>query len=191
MDVFRLAATDQQDRFKMRTVRTKVYSFDELTEDAKLTVIGNLSDINVNYEWWESTYEDAKNIGLKITSFDIGRASICEGSLIWDVAEVTNAIIKEHGETCATFETAKQYLTDYNNLVVKYSDGIKTDIVAEGNEYDFDQEADDLDANFLQSILEDYRMILSKEYDYLTSSEAIKESIEANSYEFLENGNIF
>jgi hypothetical protein len=47
-----------------------------------------------------------------------------------------------------------------------------------------------MEGEFLKSLLEDYRIILSKEYDYLTSRESIIETIEANEYEFDENGNI-
>ena len=50
-----------------RTIRTKVYLFSELSDQAKQKVIEDNYDINVDYEWWESAYEDAANIGLKIT----------------------------------------------------------------------------------------------------------------------------
>ena len=49
-----------------RTIRTKVYLFSELSEKVKQKVINDNYDINVDYEWWESAYEDAANIGLKI-----------------------------------------------------------------------------------------------------------------------------
>ena len=62
-----------------RTIRTKVYLFSELSDQAKQKVIEDNYDINVDYEWWESAYEDAANIGLKITGFDIDRGSYCNG----------------------------------------------------------------------------------------------------------------
>jgi hypothetical protein len=49
----------------------------------------------------------------------------------------------------------------------------------------------ELDNEFKKSIEEDYRRLLSKEYDYLTSAEAIKETIEANDYEFLSTGKMY
>src|SRR5689334_19678539 len=42
----------------MRTIRTKIYKFSELTEDAKKKAIENLSDINADYSWWDFVYED-------------------------------------------------------------------------------------------------------------------------------------
>jgi len=59
----------------MRTIETTVYKFDELSDEAKQQSIENLYDLNVDYEWWDCTYEDAENIGLKISEFDLDRAS--------------------------------------------------------------------------------------------------------------------
>ena len=58
---------------KMRedTVTTKVYPFDELSDAAKETAIEKLWDINGDYEWWASTCEDAKTIGLAIIAFEV------------------------------------------------------------------------------------------------------------------------
>ncbi len=41
---------------------------------------------------------------------------------------------------------------------------------------------------FLNSLIEDYSIILQKESEYLMSNEAIIETIEANEYEFKANG---
>ena len=59
--------------------KTKVYPFDELSEDAKQRALESLFDVNVYYEWWDSTHEDAALIGLKITEFDVDRDSFCRG----------------------------------------------------------------------------------------------------------------
>ena len=70
------------------------------------------------------------------------------------------------------------------------SDGVNTDIVAEDNEYDFDNDCGELDAEFTKSIFEDYRILLQKECEYLNSDEAIIETIEANDYYFTKDGSI-
>ena len=174
----------------MRIKETKIYHFEELTEDAKEKAVQNLYDINVDTQWWDCTFEDAKMIGLKITGFDIDRGAYCEGSFIDGAEDAANNSISEHGESCETYKDAASYIKDRADLVKKYSDGVNLDIVAEGNEYDFDNDCDDLDSEFLKTILEDYRIILSKEYDYLTSNEAIINTIQANEYEFTENGKL-
>lgn len=171
-----------------KIIKTTVYNFDELSDKAKEKAIQELYDCNVDSEWWNCTYEDAENIGLKITSFDIDRASYVKGNFIESAEETAEKIIKEHGESCETYKTASNYLKDRAELVKKYSDGINFDKVSEDNEYDFDNECDDLDAEFLKSLCEDYRIILSKEYDYLTSEEAIIETIKANDWTFTKDG---
>lgn len=172
----------------MKTVQVNIYKFSELSETAKQKAIEKHSDINVDYQWWECTYEDAKNIGLKITGFDLDRADYCKGEFIETPTYIANKIMTEHGEHCETYKTAVNFLAEYVNLAERYSDGIKTDIVTEENEYEFDSEADELETEFLSSLLEDYKTILKHEYEYLTSEEAIIETIEANEYEFTEDG---
>jgi hypothetical protein len=167
-----------------------LYQFAELSEDAKQKAIEKLSDINVDYDWWSSTYEDAERIGLKLTGFDLDRNRHCKGLFIDSALECSNKITKDHGETCETYKTASQFITDYDKLVEKYSDGVHKDKVTWENETDFDNEADDLENDFLNSILEDYAIILQNECDYLQSEEAIIETIEANEYWFDEKGNL-
>jgi len=151
---------------------TKVYPFDELTDEAKETVIQNYYNINVDYEWWECLYEDAKTVLLKIDGFDLDRNRSCTGGFIEAADDTAKAILENHGKACETYQTASEYLEERQKLVEKYSDGITIDVVAEDNEYDFDNECDDLDTEFLRSILEDYSIMLQKEYEYETSEEA-------------------
>ena len=66
----------------MKTHTINTYSFNELSEEAQQKAIENLSDINVNFDWWNFTYEDAKNIGLKITSFDLDRRRHAKGQFL-------------------------------------------------------------------------------------------------------------
>jgi len=172
----------------MRTVEIKLFSFDELSEDAKAKVIANNYDINVSYDWWCHIYEDAANIGLKLDSFDLGRNRHTTGEFMQDADHCARQILAEHGETCETYKLAKNYFSEYNDLVTKYSDGIQTDKVTEGNEYEFDQEADDLESEFLKDLLEDYASILQRECDYQQSEEAIIETLVCNGCEFTEDG---
>lgn len=174
----------------MKTVTINIYQFSELSDEAKEKAINNLSDSNVDSDWWDSICEDAAQVNIKIKSFDIDRGSYLNAKFIESAYNTANLIILNHGESCETYKTAKTFINDYNELVCKYSDGIKTDIVAEGNEYNFDNEAEDLENDFLQSISEDYRIILSNEYDYLTSETAIIETIEANEYYFYSDGKL-
>jgi hypothetical protein len=171
----------------MRTemIEKKYYKFDELSEDAKQKAIEKLYDLNVDFDWWQFTYEDAENIGLKIKEFDLDRGSYVKGEFTDNAENVANKIIAKHGESCDTYQTAKNYLKDLSELTAKNL----IDNVEEEYPEDF-LDTEDLDKDFLRSLCEDYRTILQHEYDYQTSEAAILETIEANEYEFDEEGNL-
>ena len=145
---------------KTITKTVTVYHYDELSEQAKENVLQMLCDINVDYNWWEFVYEDAEQIGLKLTSFDTGRGNDISGSLLWEPSEVKKAVLENHGKMCDTYKYVKS-----------------CDLRKE-------QERED----FLRGLLEEYLSMLKKEYEYLTSEEAIIETIQSNEYEFTENG---
>ena len=175
----------------MRTIETTVYTYDELSEDAKQKAIQDYRNKDVYwYDWWEFIYADAENVGIKITHFDSGRGWDIGLKFIESAYDAAERIIKEHGEKCETYKTAEQFLKDWAELVVKHSDGIKLDRVSEDNEYDFDNEADELEEEFRKSIGHDFLILLQKEEEYLNSDEAIAETIEANEWEFTKEGKI-
>jgi hypothetical protein len=151
----------------MRQQIINLYQFYELSDDAKEIVLQDLSDINVDhFDWWDSIYEDAKNIGLKLTGFGFGRGRYCNGEWIGDPTEVAENIIREHGVDCETYKHAEAFLKGEDDSILS-------------NDY------------FLHDLLEDYRLMLQEEYEYLISEEAIIEAIEANDYEFTEDGRLF
>ena len=154
-----------------------VYKFSELSDEAKEKAMGNLYNINVDYEWYDSTYEDAERIGLKITEFNIYRGSYAKGELLDSAVNVADSIIKDHGPDCETVQTAKAYLLEFEKIIAETTE-------------DEEPETDDIDSEFLKSLLEDYRIILQKEYEYLTSEEAVMETIQANEYEFTADGKL-
>lgn len=168
----------------MRTIRTKVYKFDELNEAGKEAAINKLQDINVDYEWWESIYEDANNIGLSLQSFDLDRNRHATGTFTLAANEVAQNIFNNHGEMCETYKTATSFMEEWQPVFYAYMD--------EGGEHYEDSELEDqlqeLEDDFLKSLLEDYSIMLQKESEYLMSSEAIIETIKANEYEFTQDG---
>lgn len=165
----------------MRTIRTKVYKFDELSKEAQQTVIDKMYDINVSYDWWESTYDDANEIGFKITGFDIDRGSYCDGEFQLSAHEVAANIIRDHGAMCETYKTAQTFLDGVNSI--EATDGEE---YGEGEEYE--DKMMELEEEFLKSLCEDYLTMLRQDYEYQTSDEAIKETIEVNEYEFTKDG---
>lgn len=161
----------------MRTItrHTDVYRFYELSDDAKRKAIEDLYDINVSSDWWDATYYDAENIGCKIHEFDADRNNdirlTCD-----DARKTAGLILENHGEMCDTYKLAEQYRKDFDALTQD-----------EGGEL---LHQDELDAEFTRALGEEYLSILRQEYEYLTSEEAIIETIEANEYEFTEDGKL-
>lgn len=173
----------------MRTAikETKVFTFDELSEEAKDKAIENLYDINIFHDWFESVYDDAEQIGLKIINFDIDRGSYCHGHFTVSANEVAENILRNHGDKCQTYKTADEFLLNWQPIFDAYMD----ENSAHYESYASEKKLQELEDDFLKSLLEDYRIILSQEYDYLTSREAIIETIEANNYEFTEDGKLY
>src|SRR5574343_1150502 len=175
----------------MKTIEINLFKFSELSETAQQRAIEKLASINVDHNWWQFVYEDAENIGLKINEFDLDRNRYAKGDFICSASECAEKIILNHGENTQTHKTASNFLQDWKSLVLKYSNELNPEKVSEGNEDIFDSEADELEQEFLNSLLEDYAIILQSECDYLQSKEAIIETIEANDYDFTENGDLY
>ena len=168
----------------MQTKRVKVYKFNELTEQAKQVAIDNFITINVDYEWWDSIYMDAENIGLKLTSFDIDRDRHAEGDFLLSANEVAANIMKEHGEQCETYKTAERFMEEWQPLFNDYMN-------EESDSYEDDNDLMVCEQEFLKCLCEDYSIMLQAKYEYLQSDDAIIETIEVNDYDFLSNGNTF
>jgi len=171
----------------MKKVTINIYKFSELSEDVKQKVLERQYDINVFGEWWECTYEDAETVGLKINEFDIDRGSYCKGEFLLSANEVAQNILNEHGENCETHKTADNFMSEWQPVFNNYMD--ETHENYESGE--LEDELMDLENEFLNELLEDYRIMLSREFDYLTSDEAIIETINCNDYDFTGEGEIY
>lgn len=167
----------------MKTISINLYQFNELTPEAQKAAIRNLSDINTIDQWWDYLYEDAENVGLKLTGFDIDRGA-CNGHIMNNGFETAMAICDNHGEETQTYKLAKQYLDDLPDI----RKGTPEALQAEGIDY-LTEEA--FETRFLKKLCSAYLVMLREQYEYLTSDEAIKETIEANEYDFLENGTLY
>jgi hypothetical protein len=171
----------------MKTKTINIYSFNELSEEAKQKAIERFYDINVNYNWWELTYEDAENIGLKINSFELERNRHAKGEFLDSACKVAANILTDHYETCETYKTAENFLKEWQPIFDEYMNEESEHYESSESE----EQLQELESNFLESLLEDYSIMLQNECEYLTSEEAIIEAIEGNKYEFTEDGTIY
>lgn len=185
----------------MRTITEtiRLRKFDELTPEEQEKVISSNYDFNVNDDWWDMTYMDAENVGLKIEEFDLDRNRHCKISFMWSALQTAEQILKDHGEDCDTYKTAQEYMEERNRLIVEQCQ-YEADCLCSNKEdweweelmyYPEELYIEDIDNDFRRALQEDFASILQHEYDYLTSEEAIRESIEANEYEFTDNLKIY
>lgn len=152
----------------MRTITTvtKVFQFDELSENAKDTARQWFIAGGLDYEWWDATYEDAERIGLKIKEFDLDRSRHANGYLTVSVIECCSRIISEHGKQCDTYALAQRTFKEKH----------------EGKDIDVDE--------FQRELLEEYSVMLQHESEYLQSNEYVDDNIRINEYEFTEDGEV-
>lgn len=157
---------------RQETTTRMLCQYDELSEKAKGKARDWYREGALDYEWWDCIYEDAFNVGLKITSFDLDRHKGVEGKLTMSLVESCKAILKDHGPSCDTYKLAKDTLATWEGLE-------KTEEVEES-----------LTEEYVYALREEYASILQAEYEYLLSDEAAEDSIKANQYEFTESGHI-
>lgn len=156
-----------------------IFEYSELSESAKQKARDWYQSVSQYDEWWESTYSDASDIGLKIRGFDCSCGSI-RAEFTKDILEVISLILKNHGKDCETYKIAEQYEKERAEFLELTLDDDYCD-----KEDEFVEKNED---NFLNDLKSEYLSILNKEYEYINSEEAISENIRANEYTFNEFG---
>jgi len=176
----------------MRTIEIQAYKFNELDEQTRLQVIEDNIYINVEYDWWDCTYETLKECRIKVNSFDIGRRQECEIEFLEDGYAIATSIVETFGEAMDIVKDAENFIKDRDAIVKKYGEGNDTDGYSVKYEFydEFDEEEEDLTHEFQRELSCEILHWLRDEYEYLTSEQAIIETIEANEMEFTEEGKL-
>ena len=177
---------------RIEMVPKEVYTLDEVREKA----VDKNWDINVDYDWWDGVYYDAEMIKLKITGFDIDRGAYCHGTFLAGAATVAGSILQNHGTACDTYRLASRFLFAISPLQsfldrIGASDRLYKRESIYRKYREAEKEIEILSEEFERDLLEEYRCILQREYEYLTSAEAIYETLAANGYEFNADGTIY
>lgn len=162
----------------MKTITVNIFTFDELSEPAKENARGWYRAIDSDQWAWETTKEDAENIGLKIISLEDHKGN--EGEFIGTAVDTCEKIITDHGPSCDTHKTAMHYRDSLKRLSEKYDDSIE-------DEENYNNHVHE----FLHDLLEDYRAMINKEIEYQNSNEYVDENIIANEYTFTDDGKRF
>lgn len=175
------------------TVTTKIYKFDELSENAKEKAREWFRQGALDYEWWDCIYDDAERIGLKISHFDTDHHDI-GGDIKYSCVDTASKILKEHGASCDTYVLAEQFLKDYQTLEAEIESiealDDPSDAMLDRSSMAKD-EMEDLEKEFKYALLQEYLATLQREVDFRLSDEQIDESILANEYEFTEDGKLY
>lgn len=148
----------------MRTFKTTVYTFNELSDEAKEKAIVAQQNINIDDEWWDFTFSYLQEQGIRVRGFDEYSARI---ELTEYPLTVAVRLREAWTENTEIHQTALNFQNDAKNL----------EDIDEGTEEEF-----------IRSLAEDVRIILRKEYEALSSAEMISDTLIANGYEFTAEG---
>lgn len=199
----------------MKTKTITLYQFSELSDEAKEKAIETLRDINVDYPDWDDFMIDYWQDRLNKIGFEnakIRYSGFCsQGDGASFAADVNIEKLLSAMVYCATkYENARIF-----ELVslLRYKNAINIHLSRGSSNYSHERTISvnvDIDYPYergsfwpkiveqFENALDDFRIdlcsaiykSLENEYNYLTSEEAIIETIEANKYDFLENGKI-
>ena len=181
----------------MRKMTVTVYSFAELSDDAKDRALNAFRDIDVEFNWYEDTFGTIRAagelLGLEIGDIHFETDLYC----IFDahyryVRGAVKAVRNEFPRATDLHEVAR----DLQALQRRYFYSLSCAITKgrSMNRYECFRFGEDYECSDLGDIIDDFaywaRILLRDEYEYLTSDEAAQEAIEANEYEFDEAGKL-
>ena len=185
----------------MRTITVKVYKFEELTEEAQQTAMSRLGDINVDYDWWEYdglldlTQEEMDKVGIVVGEID----SVLFSYKIREFDLERGQYIQFDNIVCTNDEAFRRFLEISEELWVQcayyfenHTRNSNTHLDLHTNETPTAEEGEILDRaiEIMAEKIHSAWVSLRNQQEYLTSEEAIKDTIQANEYEFYENGKL-
>lgn len=187
----------------MRRVPVKVYKFNELNGKAKAKVLQDLRYINVEFDGWddpliEGFIEELKELGYNNAKINYSGFSSQSDGLCFDAEPDLLKIQQRLGFKYPELEKLLDESKIYAQIVktcwaIHYCHGnTRTLEIMDDCDCDIDQEKLNQLENLVNSDRKDlcrkFYKTLEKEYDYQTDDEQVIEAIEANDYEFLEDG---
>lgn len=179
---------------RVATKETKVYTYEELSEEGKEKACKRYNDININGDWWD--YDE---------KLDIDSTIIDEGNKIFFDIDRTQYLqfpdikIKDKKAflTKLKIPLRLQAELDIDFIHATYGGSSAANTALEldwqGN-HDLPRKYQDIldDAiELFDDIINNSLFALRRQYEYLTLEEAIAETLIINEYEFDENGKIY
>ena len=182
--------------------------YDELSEEAKDQAIEELADINVGYDWWESEVEFVRGEWLEKYGIDFEPDGLCfdlsysrqlyfTRGKIW-VDDPRRLLAAMPGGASILLELI---FSDNEDNEFPFGFGFETYYHGGGNGRTVLQLTDYRDAEapeelpfdegeWFEDLCKDFWRVLEKEWECLTSREAIEDTIRANEFHFSEDGKL-
>ena len=187
-------------------IKKTLKGFNELTEEEKQEVLDRFRHINIDYDWWDWIIDEFiekvdKKIGVIIDKSEIefnldrGAYFSVSGDVYGRIAELFSdkAKVEIYGSKKLAYYHSE---FPYNSWTFSDIDEFDIDVYGYDDEEISDKECEEIKEKVraklweLARLLEEYFNILRDEYNYLTSDEAVKDTIIANEYEFDEELNV-
>lgn len=174
------------------------YEYDELPEKIQEKIREKLWDINIFHDWYEFTIdwfqERLNDCGLSCKHIyfdsDPWRITNMENLQVYDFEKLADTFLKcISGKINIEFDSLYELFNSIyvDNRYFVY-DVCNCDIDFPG--HFIDNIIHQLD-HWLDRLRSEFASCLMQEYEYLTSQEAIEETIRANEYQFDKNGGLF
>jgi hypothetical protein len=182
-----------------RTIRTKVYKFNELNETAQQTVIENNYDINVDYDWWDYNFMidifKQFDIDAKVTGFDLDRGNYISIDMdlnFYKLFDVVNSkVYEKEFPTIGKDYGLMQNFRQIDRRVLKLiNDGFITvsiDVKPENNRSSFNVNIDFENSNYndLKNINIQLEILSEDITEILTDLNSMSLTMLKNEYEYL------
>jgi len=193
-----------------QTIETTVYNFKELSDDAKEKAREWWREAAFDHEWYDFTYEDAKNMaslmGIEIDKiYFSGFSCQGDGAQFNGFYSYNKGSVKKVKDQAPKDEELHRIVTELYEFQCRYFFSVQATIKTSGHyshsgctSIDGADRHGDLDHEenaTLTQILRDYMDWiygqLEAEYNYQNADEQVDDSIRANEYTFTENGRRF
>lgn len=194
----------------MRVQERNIYTYDELPPEIQEKILEKNRDINVDHDWWDYIYDDAKEIG-GFLGIDIDRiyysgffyqgdGACFEGYYRYEKDSVKKT--KEYAPKDTELHRIAEglYKIQKRNFYAviarikhrgRHCHEFCTTIEMErSDDRELVRDTENDIADFLRDFMRWIYKQLEKEYEYLTSDEVIMDTIVGNAWEFDEHGNL-
>jgi hypothetical protein len=169
----------------MKTQTINTYSFSELNEKAKEFALNKYRELGISDYWYEDSFYQAKELGIRITGFDLDRGQSIEAEFIYEEIEVADKILDFYSSDSHIFKISENFRKERDEICDTWQKDENGEIE---NVNELDEKLDELEYQYKKDIYWELWKFLRDEYEYLFKDEFLEEFFEGNDYQFTEDG---